>query len=83
MTGNSFINDALSKPNHLCKSLFEDNNAKDVILDDGKLFVLLFLVSANVNLQQNKSVLQLTKMFKTFSNIDFFVYHFSLDQVFF
>lgn len=58
MTGNSVINDALSKPNHLCQSLFEDNNAKDVILDDGKLFLLLFLVIVNVNLQQNKSVLR-------------------------
>lgn len=38
MTGNSFKNDAVSKPNQLCQSLFEDNNAKDVILDDGKLF---------------------------------------------
>lgn len=58
MTGNSVINDALSKPNHLYQSLFEDNNANDVILDDGKLFLLLFLVIVNVNLQQNKSVLR-------------------------
>lgn len=48
MTGNSFKNDEVSKPNHLCQSLFEDNNAKGVILDDGKLFLLLFAVSVNV-----------------------------------
>lgn len=58
MTGNSFKNDAVSKPNQLYQSLFEDNNAKDVILDDGKLFLLLFLVSVYVNLQQNKSILR-------------------------
>lgn len=58
MTGNSFKNDAVSKPNQLCQSLFEDNNAKDVILDDGKLLLLLFLVSVDVDLQQNKSVLR-------------------------
>lgn len=50
MIGNLFINDVLLKLNYLCKSLFEDNNVKDVIFDDGKLFVLLFLVSVNVNL---------------------------------
>lgn len=58
MTGNSFKNDAVSKPNKLCQSLFEDNNAKDVFLDDGKLLLLLFLVSVDVDLQQNKSVLR-------------------------
>lgn len=50
MIGNLVINDVLLKLNYLCQSLFEDNNVKDVIFDEGKLFLLLFLVIVNVNL---------------------------------
>lgn len=49
LTGNSLINDALTKCNHLRQSLYEDNHAEGVILNDGSIFLLLISVIVNIN----------------------------------